>query len=91
MVLTFLRYAVTAFGAGVWMTKHDSELTNLAGLLAALIPSLIGAWKDYKNHKEQQALKVDVVVAKLETAIAKEQTEIVVKQVDAIIEDKGIT
>lgn len=69
-IITILRYLITAAGAGVWATKHDSELTNIAGLLVAIIPALIGAWKDYVNHKQQIVLKEEIVEAKIETKAA---------------------
>ena len=87
VVLTLLRYLITLAGGAVFWTKHDSEFTNLAGLLAAAIPALIGAWSDYKNHKQQQALKVDLAVAKEETAVAQMQTDIIVKEAVKQIEE----
>lgn len=69
VILSILRHLITLAGGVVFATKHESELVNLAGLLAAIIPAAFGAWKARRDAKIKDALVVEVMDAKEETAI----------------------
>lgn len=68
VILSFLRHIITLVGGVVFATKHESELVNLAGLLAALIPALFGAWKARRDMKMKDDLAAQVAVAEDKTA-----------------------